>query len=98
MAIEIMGDEIVINKLTYKTISVAQSRHKLTDKWRAMVIFSVKDQLGRSKESYYLGISPEQYNNFFINYNSGKYLYELLAERLALDIEVSNDVEQEFFN
>lgn len=69
---------------------------KVNGKLEARVAFNVLDQDDNIVKSELLIYAGEDFNTFWSNFNSGKFLYEELVK--GSDIEVPAEVEDEFLN
>lgn len=64
---------------------------------RAEVGFVIKNEAGAICDSQVLTYSGEDYNNFWDNFNNGKFLYEELVKDEE-DVEIPEDIEESFKN
>lgn len=64
----------------------------------AVVTFVIENEKGERIGVERLEYAGEDYNQFWADFNSGKFLYEELAAKKELDVTVSEAVEAEFTN
>ena len=64
----------------------------------ATVKFDVIGDNGKVVQTKTLTYKPSEFNAFWTDFNSGKFLYEELVEKQNLDVVVPNSVEQDFVN
>lgn len=67
-------------------------------KLEAIVSFVVKNEKGERLAVERLHYSSEDFNTFWEEFNTGKYLYDRLVEDKELSIEVPEEVEENFVN
>ncbi len=64
----------------------------------AVIRFVVKDDQGNQVDTKTIRYSGEEYNMFWNNFNSGKFLYEQLVTKDTLPVSVPDSVENDFLN
>lgn len=64
----------------------------------ATISFIVNDENGKRIDTKVLTYSGEEFNTFWSDFNSGKYLYEQLVEKQELDVTVPSSIEESFEN
>lgn len=65
---------------------------------RALVSFVVENENGERIDNLYIEYSGSDYNQFWTDFNSGKFLFDELVKEKGLEVDVPNEVEQEFLN
>lgn len=65
---------------------------------RAKITFGVLNAAGDVLRNEYLIYNGKEYNKFWEDFVSGKYLYEQLKKQLQLDVDILDKVEDDFIN
>lgn len=87
--------KIIAETQTYKLDHVLIQN---SDGLKAEVQFGVFNENNERIDTKVLSYVGEDYNNFWIEFNSGAFLYEELKAKEGLDVEVPTEVEEEFLN
>lgn len=101
MAITINEELVVASEQNYsfKSVTILKEKKLLgTVELKAIVAFDIIDQNGKVVSSHVIKYTGSDYNTFWTNFNSGKFLYEQLVLDRDLDIEVDNSIENDFLN
>lgn len=83
------AQKILFNRVTIQ---------KVGDSISAVVSFDVANQDGKQIDHKTYIYTGENFNIFWANFNSGKFLYEELVAKEELQIEVPETVETDFVN
>lgn len=94
----IVSNTPTVIELTYNYDVTNIVQQKINGKWQADVQYSVYDQDNNFIESILLSYTGEEYNQWFDNYNSGKFLLEELIVKKQLNADIPLGIEQEFIN
>jgi hypothetical protein len=96
MAIELNTPYVLANtqKIVFSRVSIENIETEL----RASLWFDILNEAGKrigTKTYSYVG---DDFNTFWTNFNTGKFLYDEFARQESLEIDVPETVETEFTN
>jgi len=96
MAIEINKPLVISDKqiFVFENIVIAN----VDGEKRADITFAIKGEDGQRISEKVLSYTGEDFNTFWANFNSGKFLYEELVRQEDLKVSVDNDLDEEFIN
>ena len=79
---------------SFQTLVIAKNQE---NELIARITFTISDNNGTIVKDETLTYTGIAFNEFWSNFNSGKYLYEELTKN-EIDVTVSDDVESDFIN
>jgi len=96
MSLELDKPIILANKqvFTFNFVSINNVYGAL----EATVCWSVTDEHGKQLDPLVQKFTGKDFNNFWIGFNTGTWLYQLLAKEKGLPIPLVNSHESEFIN
>lgn len=95
MVLEIDTPIILANKQQVKVSAV----HIDWDSYVAAIDFSILDEAGNTVKEETIQYMPNEFNEFWQNFNSGGFLYQEYVRKKNITLEVApKDDEEEFLN
>lgn len=84
--------------IKFNTVSVTKDTLKVDGSLMAIVTFDVIGDSELTVSEMKLIYRGEEFNTFWANFNSGKFLYDELKLQKELEATVTNEVENDFIN
>lgn len=94
MALEINEPKVVAQSQKYSFESV--TIRKINTKLSAILTFGVYDESNKRIDTVTKLYTDDEFNEFWTNFNSGKFLYEELVRKEALSVTVPDSTEDDF--
>jgi hypothetical protein len=96
MGIELNQPVVIANNQKIECTSIILNKNEKG--WCAEINFSILNEEGQQIGKKSIEYKEEEFNNFWSNFNSGKYLYDELINKNNLQINSSEELEHDFEN
>lgn len=89
---------VLANSHTIEVIGIHISRENYYPHWQAVITLAIRNEKGEDLKQDIIRYQGEDFNTFWINFNSGKFLYDEYVSKNALALTVPSNVEDDFTN
>jgi hypothetical protein len=92
-----IDQDLTIQKKAISVDLLQQSTLRHEDGWRAVITYKItfSDQ---SSEVISITKVGEDYNTFWLNFNNGTYLFEVISESIGVQFTLPDNFEDSFLN
>ena len=92
-----IDQDLTIQKKAISVDLLQQSTLRHEDGWRAVITYKItfSDQ---SSEVISITKVDEDYNNFWLNFNNGTYLFDVISESIGVQFTLPDNFEDSFLN